>query len=209
MPNYPLSIPSNLSVVRSSFRLSRSVGEAESPYTYAQQVYKNQGEQWQGEVQLRAYKRSDAALIQSFLTQLQGKRGTFLYGDPDYLALGPQGSGAGTPLVDGASQTGDTLDVKGLTPSATDVYKAGDYIQLDTGANSELYMVAADVDADVSGNATITLCNNLKSSPADNEAVVLTGAKGVFRLVDNSVQWDADRSNIYNISFAFKEAASV
>lgn len=206
MVSYPLSVPSGLKVRNSSFRLRRSVAVSESPFTFTQQVVKHQGERWEGEVTLKTMTRTEVADIQAFLAKLRGQRGTFLYGDPDYLALGPRGSFPGTPLVMGASQTGNSLTADGFTAGQTNVLRAGDYIQLDTGGNSELYMVVDDVNSDTNGEATINIEPALRSSPADNEAIVATGAKGVFRLAENTAEWQADQNNHFQITIAFVEA---
>lgn len=203
---YPLSIPSGLKVKNSSFRLERSVSISTSPFTFAEQSYKHQGERWSGEVTLTPYNQSGVAEIQAFLVKLRGRHGTFLYGDPDYLALGPRGSVGGTPLVKGASQTGNTLLADGFPVSTNNVLRAGDYIQLSSGANAELYMVVDDVNSDGTGDVSINIEPALRNSPADNSAIVVTGAKGVFRLTENLVEWSANQSNVYGITFGFSEA---
>lgn len=201
---YPLSIPSGLKVVDSSFRLMRVVGESESPFTLETQTYKWPGERWEGEVTLKPMTYAESGAIKAFLAKLRGKHGYFLYGDPDFLARGPNGTAGGTPLVNGASQTGNELITDGWN-NGEQVLNAGDFIQLDTGANSELYMVVDDVTSDGSGNATINIEPALKSSPADDEAIVVTGAKGVFKLIDNVIEWNSDKSSITQITLAFKE----
>jgi|AKVG01.1.fsa_nt_gi hypothetical protein len=207
MATYPLSVPSGLKVKRSSFRLVRAVQVSESPFTFTEQVKKQQGERWEGEVTLTPYKRDGVAEIQAFLAKLRGRRGTFLYGDPDYLSLGPRGTASGTPLINGSFSRGDnTISVDGFTISQSNVVRAGDYLQLDSSSNAELYMVVDDANSDGSGNASINIEPALRSAPADNEAVTITGAKGVFRLTENTIEWSANQSNVYQVSFAFREA---
>jgi hypothetical protein len=46
----------------------------------------------------------------------------------------------------------------------------------------------------------------MRSSPADNQAVVVVGAKGCFRLADNSAEWRVSEGNLYEVSFGFLEA---
>lgn len=205
---YPLSVPSGLKVKNSSFRLARSVSISESPFTFAQQVIRNQGERWEGEVTLVPMKRSTVAEVQAFLAKLRGQYGTFLYGDPDYLALGPRGSGGGTPLVKGAGQTGNSLLVDGLPSATANVWRAGDYIQIGTGSSSRLHMIVTDMNTNTAGEGTAEIEPALRSSPSDNAVITHTGAKGVFRLSTNDIEWNADYANIYQITIAFKEAVS-
>lgn len=204
MPTYPLTFPA-VQVQTSSFRLVRAVASQISPFTGQEQVYRNQGEWWEGEISFRPTKRVDARLIQSFLAELRGKYGTFLYGDPDAIALGRMGAG-GTVTVNGASQIGNTLVVDGMTVSTNNILMAGDYFQLGTGTASRLYMATQALNSNGSGQGTITFEPALRSSPADNAAVTVTSPKGLFRLSENAAQWDADQTNIYNISLAFREA---
>ena len=83
----------------------------------------------------------------------------------------PRGSVAGAPVVNGASQTGLTLAVRGFTAHAPLVLRSGDWIQvqaLDGGGNlrTRLYKNLLDVNADESGDATLNIFPRLRESPA-------------------------------------------
>lgn len=202
---YPLTFPA-VGIVSSSFRLVRATSSNESPFTFAQQQYKFPGERWEGEVTFEPVRRANAAEIQAFLGELYGTYGTFLYGDPDALQQGLRGSGGGTPLVNGASQTGNTMTIDGLPLSGTNVYRKGDYFQLGSGTAARLYMITQDINSNGSGQATLQFIPALRSSPADNAAITFTSAKGLFRASDNMAQWDSNSAMIYGFTFAFKEA---
>lgn len=207
MVTYPLDFPA-VGVTDSSFRLKRVVSESTSVFTGASQFYKHQGEWWEGEVTFRVMRRADAALVQSFLAKLRGKYGTFLYGDPDALALGKLGVG-GTITVNGAGQTGNTLTVDGMTTSTNGILKAGDYFQIGTGSSARLYMATENLDSNGSGQGTLTFEPKLKESPADNASIISTAPKGVFRLSENTSEWRAGATNLYEITIAFKEAVNI
>lgn len=207
MVTYPLTFP-NVSVKTSSFRLVNVVSENQSIFTGASQVYAHQGQWWAGELKFIPMKRPSAAEAIAFLLQLRGKFGTFHFGDPDYLALGPRGPGGGTPLVNGGSQTGNTLDIDGL-PALTTVYRKYDYFSLGTGTSMRLYCLTEDAVTDSSGNVTLNFEPRLRESPSDNDTVTFTGAKGTFQLAQNVAEWDANESNIYDISIPFKEALRI
>jgi hypothetical protein len=204
MPTYPLTFPA-VKVQTSSFRLVRAVASQASPFTGQEQVYRNQGEWWEGEINFIPSTRVNARLVQAFLAELRGKFGTFLYGDPDAIALGRMGVG-GTVTVNGAGQTGNTLTVDGMTLSTNNILMAGDYFQLGTGTSARLYMATQPLNSNGSGQGTITFEPALRASPADNSAVTVTNPLGLFRLSENTAQWDADQSNVYSISLAFREA---
>lgn len=203
--SYPLTFPS-IGIVNSTFRLVRVTSQNESPFTFAQQNYKHPGERWEGEVTFQPVRRADAAEIQAFLGELYGQYGTFLYGDPDALQQGLRGVGGGTPLVNGASQTGNNLLIDGLPSATANIYRKGDYFQLGTGTGSRLYMITQDISSNTAGEATLQFVPALRSSPSDNAAVTFTSAKGLFRAAENVAQWDSNAAMIYGFTFAFREA---
>lgn len=204
MPTYPLTFPS-IGITSSRFRLSRATSKSTSPFTGEEQVYRWSGEWWSGEVSFIPMRMNEANAVKAFLAEMRGQYGTFLYGDPDNLALGNQGAG-GTVTVNGADQTGNTLTVDGMTVSTTGILKAGDYFQLGTGTSARLYMVTQDLDSDGSGEGTITFEPALRTSPADNDTVVVSSPKGAFRLAENIAEWRSDKSSIHEMTISFREA---
>jgi hypothetical protein len=107
--------------------------------------------------------------------------------------VGPLG---GTPLVNGASQTGASLVTDGWTASAANRLKKGDIFTIaavyavnpvsgDTLSHLQQFVVTADVASDGSGNATIPISPSItatgayktvSASPADNAAITVLGA---------------------------------
>ena len=205
--SYPLSTPTNKTVAEITLIARNVVGVSTSPFTFKQQTYQFSGQRWEADIKLPPMQRTDAEEWVAFLTSLYGQKGTFLLGDP--LATTPQGSAssaAGTPVVNGASQTGDSLAIDGLPASATNYLKAGDYIQLGSGASSEFYKVLTNASSNGSGEATLDIWPNLRSSPADGATVVVSGAKGVFRLNDNASSWNINNMGLYGIAFGAVES---
>jgi hypothetical protein len=181
-----------------------AVGIGESPYTYTQEIYEHAGKRFAMQVQLIPMKRADAEQWVAFLASLRGRRGTFLMGDP--IGQTPRGIATGTPLVKGASQTGGTLLTDGWTISQTGIMKAGDWIQLGTGATSRLHKVLQDANSDGSGNATLELWPGPRTAPADNEVIVVTNTKSLWRLVDNSRSYDIGAAQVIGLGFDCVEA---
>ena len=91
------------------------------------------------------------------------------------------GAGGGTPLINGATQTGATIITDGW-PNDTLVLKAGDLVSWFTTGPTLVYDVTADGTSDGSGNLTISVSPNVFSgaSPGNNDAVVVTDSV-VFR----------------------------
>lgn len=141
------------------------------------------------------------ALI-AFLASLRGESGRFYLSPPGYKRAG---SGAGSPLVKGAAQTGLSIITDGWTASQTGVLLVGDYFQI----GNELKMVTAGANSDPGGNATLYFTPPIRISPADNAAVVITKPTCIMKLKDNSqARWPSQPGRIYAMSIAVEEAIS-
>lgn len=202
--SYPLSLPTTAGIMRVRLVANDVVGVSQSPFTAVQQVYRYSGQFWEADITLPPMKRADAEYWISFLLKLNGPFGTFLMGDPNGATA--RGVATGTPLVNGAGQTGNELVTDGWTTSTTGILKAGDYIQLGTGATSRLYKVLDDVNSDGSGNATLTVWPDLRSAPADNAAITVSNTKTTFRLNSAQTSWDINEATIYGLTFGAREA---
>jgi hypothetical protein len=201
---YPLTPPSSPTYSRARLTGVPVVGVSKSPFSGSQQVYQHPGQWWEAELALPPMVRADAEEWISFLLKLNGIYGTFFLGDP--LGATARGIATGTPLVDGGSQTGNSLDTKGWTAGQTGILKAGDYIQLGGGASTRLYKVLADADSDGGGLSTLTIWPNLRTSPLDSDTVTVSSCVGTFRLASNETLWDMDEARHYGISFGAVEA---
>lgn len=105
------------------------------------------------------------------------------------------GALGGTPLVNGASQTGASIITDGWTASVTGVVKKGDVLTFadvfevnpqsrqSTGQLAQ-FVVTADANSDGSGNATISISpsmtvsgnfQNISGSPANNAVIKIFG----------------------------------
>lgn len=205
--SYPLSTPTNIGIANIIFSAENATAISQSPFTFAQQVVKHQGERWRASVSLPPMKRVDAENWVAFLLSLRGQYGTFLLGDPNCTA--PRGSAAtaaGTPLVMGANQTGQDLIIDGLPLSVTGYLLAGDYIQLGSSGTSSLHKVLTQVDTNGSGQATLTLWPSITTAPADNAVVTVSNTKGLFRLSSNVASWEINNISSYGITFDCVEA---
>jgi len=202
-PSYPLTLPTATGIRTQNWGMNRVVSVSESPFTRQQQVFEHQGQRWKATFTLPPMKKDKAAIWLSFLTQLRGRRGTFKIGDQDRKTI--QGTATGTILVNGASQTGNQIALDGFANSTNNVFKAGDYIQI----NSYLYMVIEDVNSNGSGEANVKIEPSLRSGIEtinDNTTVIYTNTTTLMRLDSNELNWDTDVVSKYGISFACSEA---
>lgn len=120
------------------------------------------------------------------------------------------GTKAGTPLVNGASQTGASLVTDGWTASSA-ILKKGDIFTLagvfrvhpetktSTGVLQQ-FVVTADVSADGLGNATVAISpsivtsgatQNVSGSPADNAAITVAGTASTAHGISLAYHKDA------------------
>ena len=112
--------------------------------------------------------RADISPLVAFLVAQEGITGNFTFVPPvpHNLALG---STTATVLVDGAAQTGTTINLKDFELSTAGVLKAGDFLVF--GGHAKAYMVTADVTSDGAGDAAVTIQPALVESPADGASV--------------------------------------
>ena len=202
--SYPRVLPTHTGIRQITLRAVNVTALSESVFTLRQQVFKHSGERWEAEVTLPQMARSDAEQWVAWLLSMRGREGTFLLGDP--LGATPRGSAGGTPRVNGASQTGDSISIDGCTASQTGWLKAGDYIQLGSGAGSSLHKVLQDVSSNGAGQATIDVWPSIRTAPADNSTVVVSASKGVFRLATSSTEWSINEIAHWGIVFPAVEA---
>ena len=144
--------------------------------------------------------RSDAEIWLGFLLSLNGMAGSFLLGDP--LGATASGNLGGTPLVNGANQTGASLSIDGCSNSITNWLKAGDYIQLGGGSSATLHKVLTNVDTNSSGQATLNLWPSIRVAPSDNATVTTSSPVGRFRLNSGEQDWNINSASFYGITFA-------
>lgn len=155
------------------------------------------GGRWRMTMNFDVRKPAEAQKIEAFLWRLDGGTHRAQLIDFSYQR---QGTGTGTPLVKGASQTGYSLITDGW-PNSTGVFKAGDRFTV----NNQLLLVAADATSDGSGNCTITLAHPLRSAPADNAPLTVTNPYGIF-ILSETVE-SAARPGIFKVIDAVFEEA--
>lgn len=202
--SYPLTLPTHTGIAQIELRATNAVAYSRSPFSFAGQAFAYSGQMWQADVTLPPMLRADAEQWVAWLVSLRGQLGTFLLGDP--LGATPRGVATGTPLIKGGSQTGGTILIDGATTSVTGWIKAGDYVQIGSGLTARLHKVLVDANSDASGNVTLELWPHVRTAPADNAAVTVSNAKGLFRLSSNEQAWSINEASIYGISFGAMEA---
>ena len=195
-----LTMPTTPAFRDSSFGLLANTQIFRSPLDNTVQTLELTGARWRVGYDLPRMNRAQAAAWTGFLSELLGPSGRFFGFDPD--ARTPRGTGNGTPLVQGGSQTGKSLTTDAWATNET-VLLIGDYFTV----NLELKMVTADVTSNGSGVATINFTPSLRASPANNAPLTITNPTTTMMLVDDEQAfWDTDMVALYGVSFSGIEA---
>jgi len=137
--------------------------------------------------------------VLAFIMKQRSQQNTFQVSLPDLKNA--KGNVSGTVLVDGAHTAGDTT----ITVDAmTGTLKAGDFVKF--ANHTKVYMVVADVTADGSNDATLTIEPPSRSNLANNEAVTYDGVQFTVRLSNDVQQFKTSVIDQYTFELDFIEA---
>lgn len=102
----------------------------------------------------------------------------------------------------GTSQSGSSLNIKGLPASTSGLLLQGDLVQIGTDLN----MVVASLDSDAAGCGVLQLYRPLRTAPADNDPVIINSPMGRFVATSNETGWDESPGGFANFEREFEEA---
>lgn len=111
-----------------------------------------------------------------------------------------QSSSTATPLVNGAGQTGRSLNTDGW-PNSTTVLSAGQFVTI----GNQLLQLTADVVSNGSGQATISFEPAIRVSPADNAAIEYKNPYALMYFVENP-GYSVEPGLIYTLSLNLRES---
>ena len=144
-------------------------------------------------------KRATFAPVLAFVMKQRSQKETFQIALPDLKNA--KGDVSGTVLVNGSHSAGDTT----ITVDAmTGTLKAGDFVKF--GGDTKVYMVVADVTADGSNEATLTIEPPLRGALADNASVTYDGVEFTVRLTSDIQQFNTSDLDLYRFEIDFIEA---
>ena len=193
--SYPLSLPSTPAPQNIELLDAHKAAMTRGEFSYVRQTHDYNADLLEAVVTLPPMKRADAEEWVSVFLNLKGIVNTFLMTiDANATA---RGIASGTPLVKGASQTGDELATDGWTAGQTGIMKTGDWMSI---AN-KLVKVTEDANSDGSGNATLTIWPYIATAFADNAPIDVSSPMGTWRRTDRGV-WTINRLQLYGISFS-------
>lgn len=111
-----------------------------------------------------------------------------------------QSSSTATPLVNGAGQTGRSLNTDGW-PNSTTVLSAGQFVTI----GNQLLQLTADVTSNGSGQATISFEPAIRVSPADNAAIEYKNPYALMYFMEDP-GYAVEPGLVYSISFNLRES---
>jgi hypothetical protein len=177
-----------------TFELVTNTKTFKSPLSNAIQTVSRQGSHWKTTMRFSNLTGSERSALQAFIAKLDGQTNRMRIRDYGAVRSGAATSGD-TLLVNGAGQSGSTINLDGATFSVTGYLKAGDYISF----NNELHMVTSDADSDAGGELAVTISPPIRKVPADNASVTYIGATGVFMMTNNP-SWSTSSLYVSNIT---------
>lgn len=170
-----------------TFYLQPHTGGSESPFSRATKVYALSAPRWVCRLSVRGgdsvrWGSSGSALwgqrMDAFLAKLKGRQNRVRLWDFRRPNMATTDWAKNRSNL--AAAVGDTIiTITNLSPYSR-VY-AGDYI----GGDGRPHIILDDVDADASGNATVTFEPPLKTALAVGAMTHGSGASGLFRLVSD------------------------
>ena len=139
------------------------------------------GDRWGCTLSIPVLPREKALTFRAFLSRLRGHTHRVVLPNHGHVRGGALLQNA---LVDGAGQTGTTLNADNVEWSLPYALRAGDFISV----NGRLHMVAADCSSEVRGVMAITLANPIDTAPADNAPIEILNPTGRF-ILTGEAQW--------------------
>lgn len=150
-----------------------------SPFTQGVQVVDLLGERWKVNLTLPAQPWAAGDERAAFFSKLRG--GAHQVQLWHFARSVPRGTLRGTPTV--ASSVAQGANQIPVTTRANATLRAGDMI----GIGSQLFMVAADCQANGSGAITVPVCNRSRASIAAGAAITWDRPMATFRLSSDVV----------------------
>ena len=169
-------------------RLAPNSAFLQSPLTGVVQTVARPGERWLYTVTWKAIKGAERADILGFFAQ--GNGGEHRFRMP-FFGWTNRGAFGGTPVVDGAGQTGSTIAIRGCDLSVTNWVRRGDIVRF----SNEISVVTADADSDGTGDISISIMPRIRTSPDDGETLRTNTDTGGLWILTSPVDFSASALN--------------
>lgn len=167
-----------------SWRLRALTQTHTSPLDGTTQTLALPGARWAVTADWPSLMEADRRALEAFLARLGGRAGRFTFGP---LHAPRRASGTGSPVINGAGQSGAALSIRGWA-SGAQAFRAGDFLSYtDTSGRLRLHMATADVTASGGGVASVPIAPPIRRAGLDGAAVEVAAPVGVFMLSEDEV----------------------
>ena len=143
--------------------------------------------------------------IFGFLMKQRGSFETFTFIPP--VVSSTTATGYGTPVINGGSQTGRTVNTDGWTAnqSAGNLLQAGNYLKF--ANHSKVYVLTDANTSGSSGESTLSIEPALLTSPADGSAITIASVPFTVYLMNSGlVEYNVDNSGLFYYDLDLCEA---
>lgn len=172
-------------------------------HSLKKQVRSRGGQRWMIEYEYPVLTRVQFSELFAFLLKQRGRYDTFTISPPTVAT--PQGGIPGSPIVQGANQTGRSVVTDGWGTTQSNVLVAGDFIKF--ANHSKVYMITANASSNGTGTgeATLSIEPALITSPADNSAITVSSVPFTVSLADDNLESEVSMPEFYNLKLGFIE----
>lgn len=193
MADFPSILPDNENV-----ELRANNQRFDSELTNSRQSGALSGPQWAFSATFNNRAGLEARELSTFVMALNGISTPFNYYPAHIEQLG---NASGSIAVDGAGQTGTSLNLKDC-PLSTVIFELGDYLTI----NGELKRITSQCTSDGAGLATVEFTPALRVSPDDSTLIEYTNPFAVVTLEnDDQAQMQVSSPIIYSATFNMLE----
>lgn len=189
----------------STWGLVSNTATFESPLTGAIQSIDRGGERWRVTLAYENLSPDDKATMKAFLSRVNGQQHRVVMGDQSLVQRGEFTSYFDILLVNGAGQTGNTVNLSGATPAVTDYFRAGDMFSID----GQLKMIVDAVTSGPSGELAVNFVPRLRQEAANGFSVTTNNPRGIFILATDTVSWQNLPGNFANLSIELFEDINI
>ena len=191
-PTSPAFNSLSISCVQPSF-ISRSISGR-------RQARQTHGQYFKMTASFPPMTRAQFAPIHAFVLKQRGQYESFQVVPP--VVNAGLGSPAGTPLVNGADQTGRSVVTDGWN-NAIVIFKAGDYLKF--ANHDKVYTVTADVTSSGAGASTISIEPALITSPANDSAITYASVPFTVALRRGVQEFATGTTGLFEFEIDFEE----
>jgi hypothetical protein len=188
--SFPTGTPS---ITRQTFELVTNTKTFQSPLSNSVQTVIRKGSHWRTTIVWENLTGESRALMQGFLSKLNGQEHRFYGRDYGAVRLG------NAPVTDNPTlfddRMGSSVVLNNVTGGITDYLKVGDYIVF----NNELHIVTDDANSLATGTVAVSISPPVRNQTTAGDAVSFRVPNTVFMMTNNP-KWTTTAPNFSTLT---------